>query len=325
MRRPFLVSGAAVIVAALLVVPMPLVVLSPGAALSVPARIELVGQAEDQVSGDLLLTTVRVSEPSAVETVVAWLDGRRSVVARQQVIPPGVDADEYVEAQRQLYRESAQLAAAVGLRAAGFPAEVTGAGARVAGVIEGSPAEGRLREGDVITAINDWPVLTAADVAAVTARATSGDLVRVRVQRGDEARELRIVVDEVSRLGRPGLGVALRTVAAAVRLPFPVEVAPERIGGESAGLMTALAVYDLVDPGDLARGRRVAGTGTIDGRGRVGPVGGVAEKVAAAERADAVLFLVPRAEADLAKRAAGPRLRVVPVDTFDDALAALRR
>jgi PDZ domain-containing protein len=87
--------------------------------------------------------------------------------------------------------------------------------------------------------------------------------------------------------------------------------------------MLALTVYDLADPGDLAQGRTIAGTGTIDLAGNVGPVGGVREKVAAARRARATVFLVPADEAREARDAAGNTLAVKPVRTFAEAVDVL--
>ena len=86
--------------------------------------------------------------------------------------------------------------------------------------------------------------------------------------------------------------------------PFPIDVriASGDVGGPSAGLMWAVGLYDLLTPGDITAGKTVAGTGTIDTRGRVGPIGGIQDKVVAAERAGATVFLVP---ADNMKELAG--------------------
>jgi Lon-like protease len=81
-----------------------------------------------------------------------------------------------------------------------------------------------------------------------------------------------------------------------VELPFDIEFAERRIGGPSAGLVYALAITDLLEPGDFTEGRAVGATGTIDLDGEVGPVGGLSAKADALELAGADLFLVPDAE-----------------------------
>ena len=114
------------------------------------------------------------------------------------------------------------------------------------------------------------------------------------------------------------------SLAPRVDLPFDVRVNVSDVGGPSAGLMVALATYQLATTTDLVHGRVVAGTGTIDLAGNVGPIGGIGEKVAGAERDGATLFLAPAEEAGNARAAAGSHLKVVAVRTFADALAALR-
>jgi PDZ domain-containing protein len=314
-------AGAAILAAAA-IVPLPLVAIEPGGAESVAPRVRL-GIPAHPVNGQFLLTTVRLAEPPPVGALSAWIDPEIDLEPRPAVIPSGIPEDQYVRAQELLFRESSEVAAAVGLRAAGFPVKVSGSGARVVGVIAGSPADGRLREGDVIVAVDGRPVRSASDVAEATARTGPGRDVTVTFRRGNETRTVTVPLKTISQLGRPALGVSLDSLALQIRLPFPVEVDQNGIGGPSAGLMMAVTIYDLVDPGDLAQGRTIAGTGTIDLAGNVGPVGGVRQKVIAARRARAKVFVVPADEATEALEAADDRLVVKPVRTLSQALEAL--
>jgi PDZ domain-containing protein len=88
--------------------------------------------------------------------------------------------------------------------------------------------------------------------------------------------------------------------------------------------MWALGPYELLTPGDLTGGRTVAGTGTIDQAGRVGPIGDVRDKVVAAQRAGADVFLVPRADAAALEGLDADGMAIVPVSTFGQALRYLR-
>ena len=142
-------------------------------------------------------------------------------------------------------------------------------------------------------------------------------------------RDGRIEPVQVQPARSPGaqqatLGVQVQTRDPRIDLPFPVRVDAGQIGGPSAGLMIALTVYELADPADLTRGRVIAGTGTIDLRGGVGPVGGVPQKVEAAVDAGARLFLAPPVEVAEARAAAGDRLRVVEVATLAQAVGAVQ-
>ncbi|MFJ9035519.1 S16 family serine protease [Streptomyces sp. NPDC102406] len=99
------------------------------------------------------------------------------------------------------------------------------------------------------------------------------------------------------------------------------------VGGPSAGLLFSLGIVDLLDGdgsgGDLTGGKSIAGTGTIDGDGKVGAVGGVSLKVQAADRDGATVFLVPRAECSDAKASAPKSMRLIPVSTLKGAVTAL--
>ena len=323
MRKLIVTASLVVVVLALAVVPLPLVELSPGPALDVPSQIDFGGPVHP-VKGKLLLTTVTLARPSALGALEALLTAHHELHPEQDVIPPGVNERDYLAAQKQVFEESLQVAAAVGLRAAGYPVTVSGGGVEVAAVIKGSPADGKLQVGDVIQAVNGRPVQLASDLQAATETASAGQTVTLTVLRGNQQLQIQVTLQRVSQIGRPGLGVALRTLAPKITLPFPIKVRNQDIGGPSAGLMMALSVYSLASSEDLTHGRVVAGTGTIDINGTVGPVGGVAEKVVGAEQQGATIFLVPTSEAADARKGAS-RARVVPVDTFDQALKALRQ
>jgi PDZ domain-containing protein len=116
--------------------------------------------------------------------------------------------------------------------------------------------------------------------------------------------------------------VTVSTYLFDVKLPFPVDIKSDNVGGPSAGFMFALGILDAVTDGDLTRGYYVVGTGTISADGTVGPVGGAAEKALAAEADGAQVFLVPKDNADEARRWVH-NLQIVPVERFDDAVRYL--
>jgi Lon-like protease len=87
--------------------------------------------------------------------------------------------------------------------------------------------------------------------------------------------------------------------------------------------MWAIGLYDLLTPGDLTRGRTIAGTGTIDLDGNVGPIGGITDKVVGARDASADIMLVPRDDFDELRGIDTGDLTLIPVSTFDQAVEAL--
>ncbi|MFD3516696.1 hypothetical protein [Streptomyces sp. NPDC058657] len=106
-----------------------------------------------------------------------------------------------------------------------------------------------------------------------------------------------------------------------------VELHLADVGGPSAGLLFTLGIIDKIDGngagGDLTGGLDIAGTGTIEADGSVGPVGGVPLKIKGARADGATVFLVPKEECSQAKSGLPAGMRLVPVSTLSDAVASL--
>lgn len=323
-RLGLLVASVGVVVAGLGVVPLPLIETSPGPALDIPPLISTAGP-QHPLDGRLMLTSVSIRSPSAFGAVGALLQSHHDLLWISSVVPAGMDPNEYGASQLQVFRDSVRTASAVALRAAGYPVTIEGGGAIVQEVGTGGPAHGKLLAGDVVTGVAGEKVVSAADLIAHVSSLPAGKAVTLQVLRGDEHLDIDVSPEASSELGRPVLGVTVQDAAPFIQLPFDVHIKRNDIGGPSAGLMTALSVYAVTTGTDLTGGQTVAGTGTIDVNGNVGPVGGVGEKVVAAADAGASLFLVPAADAGTARQAArGLPIQVLAVETFDGALAAIR-
>ncbi len=324
LRTGGLLASIVLVVSAALLVPMPLVEAAPGGVTDIPPLIE-VGAPTSEVNGQVGLLTVRVDQPSMAETVRAWLDDDRTLRPHHEVVPPQLDHRSYLILQQDEFRRSFRVAAALGLRAAGYDVGITTA-PQVAGVLPGGPADGRLRPGDVILAFEGQPVASTDDLKELAQEAGVGDELALEVRRDGTTVEVTVRADRVPGLAHPGMGITLQTLGQDIDLPIDVELVDQRdIGGPSAGLMVALTVYDLVADEDLLDGRRVVGTGTVDGTGTVGRIGSIREKTLTAIAAGADLMLVPASQAAQARDVAEGRVEVVGVQSLNDALEALRR
>ncbi len=325
MRRLFFAVSAILIGFALWAVPLPFYVVRPEPAVPVLNAVRVTG-APDRLSGELLITTVNLVPASTVRAVAQLFERDTELLPASQVIPAGVREQEFLEAQAHLFDQSVRVATAVGLRLTGRDVSLSGEGAEVLQVVQGSPAEGTLRPGDVVVAVNGEPVRLATDLAVRTMQAAPGESLRLTVRRDDAELDVEVAVGAIPGLSQTGIGVTVRTLNEQVALPEGVTVEDvSMIGGPSAGLVLALAVYDLFDPVDLTRGRRVAGTGTVDLSGEVGPIGGVEEKVHGAVLSRATVFLAPRGQAERAREVAPKWLTVIEVSRVEEAIEALRR
>jgi PDZ domain-containing protein len=108
--------------------------------------------------------------------------------------------------------------------------------------------------------------------------------------------------------------------------PSDIDISLTKTGGPSGGLAFALGIVELLTPENILKGRIVATTGTIDEKGKVGSIGGIAEKILAAKKAGATLFLVPENNCkDLEPGFANipDGIKIVAVSTLEEAISAL--
>ncbi|MDY7100037.1 MAG: PDZ domain-containing protein [Actinomycetota bacterium] len=245
------------------------------------------------------------------------------LVARDQLYPDGIDSDEYRQAQLEAFDEATLIAAAVAEDALGMETTVEGDGASVDAIVDGSPAAEVLEVGDVIVAVDDTPIELATDLIAAIGADDEPRPISLTVLRDGTEQTLDVTLGEVAGLDGPGLGVGVTTSGQDIDLPITVTLEEDGVGGPSAGLLTALTIYDLLSDDDVAAGRLIAGTGTLDLDGRVGTIGGIVEKAQAAEAAGADVFIAPAAQAGDVEGVLSDDVTVLAVSTFDEALAAL--
>jgi Lon-like protease len=314
-------------VAALL--PVPYVLRSPGLAVNTLGAVDgrdlivIHGRRTYPTAGHLDLTSIRVAggpgrRLGLAQALRGWLDPTVAVVPEEQFYPPGVTPRDVRRRDEAAMAESQDNATAAALRALKIPVDEV---VTVARVLDDSPAHGILEPGDVIVAVDETPVHTSADARAVISRRDPGERVRLTVRRDGRERHLTVRTAPASDgSGRAAVGVLLDP---SFRFPFTVRISLADVGGPSAGMMFALGIFDKLTPGELNGGSYVAGTGTIDAAGHVGPIGGIQQKLVAADDAGARLFLAPEANCADVAAATPPGLRVTKVADLDDALAAL--
>jgi Lon-like protease len=298
----------------------PLAVVSPGPSFDVSADVTIEGVATTPPHGRYVVSTVRASQPTLLGLGLSLLHSHRRVVPLKQLTAGGVDPTTARARGEAAFRESQQMAAAAGARAAGLHVRISGTGARVDDVT-GAPDADALLPGDVVVKVADQPVASAGDVLAAVASRPAGTTWALAVERN---RRTRIVHATSSTTERAPvlLGVTFGTRDLDIVLPFTVHFRPRPIVGPSAGLAYALVIEDMLDPVDLARGRAVAATGEVAPEGTVDAVGYVSQKAEAAHRAGASVLLLPAVEST---DAWGVGLDVRGVGSLDEALAALRR
>ncbi|MGH7727632.1 MAG: S16 family serine protease [Vulcanimicrobiaceae bacterium] len=303
---------------ALALVPTPYALLAPGDAVDLSQHVTVADRRPPPIR--LYLTDVEVLRASTLLLLGGLIPGVR-VVPNREVAPPGISTHAYDVMLAGDMQASQQVGAIVAERAAGYRVADPPLRSVVLSVLSGSPSEGVLQAGDAIVAVDGAPVTGAASIDAILRHAPRPAGARLEIVRGGRRRTVAITPERTD--GRVRLGVLVVSTIGRADLPVPVRVRLTNVIGPSGGLMFALTVYATLAQDRPPWPSAVAGTGTIALDGRVGAIGGAPEKLLAAERAGAKIFLVP--EANYRSVAGTGTIPIVPVATFAQALGALRR
>ena len=321
-RNLSLIAVAVLFVAAFLsgVIKLPYYAIGPGPAREVTPLITVTGHPVYPSSGKLVMTTVRFYQLTPLSALGAWLDPNKAVVKESVLYPPGQSQQQEQQRAVSQMDQSKIDAAYVALHTLTRYPKAHGAGALVESTVAGCAADGKLFSGDIVQQINGTTITSKAQAGKVLDQQKVGAPLDFRVRAAGQTENVTL-----TRAICGGSTVPLVGVSFLDPFPFGVQISSGAIGGPSAGLMWALGLYDELTPGDLTNGATIAGTGEIRPDGTVCPIGGITDKVVAAEGAGATVFLVPR---DNMKELAGvdtKGMKLISVATFSDAVAALQK
>jgi len=279
------------------------------------------GDPDDE--GTFYLVTVSQKRASLITALYGKIHPYIDLNPMENVIPTNMDESEYRQLLTENMVESRHLAQVVALRRAGYDVEISSDGVEIISLSENAPAEGFLFSGDIIISVDDTPVFLATEVPLLVQDRQVGDNVTLAINR--DGRELLVTLPTGASPDdeeMPFLGIFIKTLPWEPVLPLNIQMNTGRIGGPSAGLMFVLEIMNQMMPEDITGGKAIAGTGTIDINEKVGRIGGVLQKVVAADRAGAEYFLAPQGNYEQAK-SAGRHIELIPIETLDDALAFL--
>lgn len=292
----------------------------PGLVEDVEDLVTIEGATDYASEGSLYLTTVSFDDSvTFVDWVLAGFDDESVVVMKDDITGGGSEEQLLKEARAQMIQSKAD-ARNVALAELGL----LRAAVRIQRIASDSPAEGELKVGDLVLSIDGAPVYTACDVRSHVSQLEVGDDVTVMVRR--DGKELRAqMTTEALDPDQPDVamvGVVMEEGDPVAPDAPQVTIDTGEIGGPSAGLIFSLAIYDRLTPDDITHGRQIAGTGVIACDGSVQPIGGIEQKIVAAEREGAEIFLAPADNFAAAEKVAGD-IEVVSIADFDDAVEYL--
>lgn len=320
-----------VIVAMLIVfVPLPYYITKPGMAEKLEPYVQVEGGNKEK--GDFMLVTVSMGQANVVNFLSAKFNKYEEIFKKEEILQKGESDEEYQLRQVYAMKESQDAAIYNAYKRANYPVTFENQGVLVAGIADGMPAAEKLKLGDRIVAVDGQPFQTAEEFIAYMKTKKQNDEVTIKYVHEKNEKEDKFVLQPIPQdKSRAGIGVSIITDKKLTVSPN-VKIDAHKIGGPSAGLMFTLEIYNQLVKEDITKGHEIAGTGTINEKGEIGPIGGISQKVVAAHNAGAEVFFAPNEkgaknsnykEAVKAAKDINTKMKIIPVDTLDDALAYL--
>lgn len=334
--RPGLTGMLLLALLATLTIPTPYVLLSPGPVYNTIGMVKGVdlltisGTETYPVSGALdMLTVSEYGGPSQGigldQAIVGWFNKDQRVVPREMFYDETESAAENRAQTAADFSASQSYAIGAALHYLNRPVDES---VIVSSVVTGSPSDTKLKPQDTITAVDGVPVTSTKQVVtAVRSKPVGAATTFTLVRAGSP---LEVSVNSAARRddpttkeneeGIPYVGVGVDTLYVA---PFAIKFSLRDVGGPSAGMMFSLAIIDRLTPGELTAGKTIAGTGTVDPDGNVGPIGGIQQKIIGAKKGGAELFLAPVDNCDEVIGHVPSGMTVAQVATVSDAVKAI--
>jgi PDZ domain-containing protein len=276
-------------------------------------------------AGQLDMTTVRESGGpqrtiSLGEALWGWLHPDVAVIPRRANYADDVTAEQARTQSTRAFASSQEIALGAVLRILNidFTEKVF-----VVDVIADRPAAQFLKSNDQILSVNQIKVDSIAKTIAEVRKTTPGEIAQLVIIRAGE--QLQFDIPTVAAPDSSTAGSIGAFLTSEIDSDVKTTFADQRVGGPSAGLVFALAIYDRLTPGELISGKHIAGTGTITTTGEVGPIGGIRQKMIGAKTAGATVFLLPSENCEEAVKRIPSGLVAIPVSTLAEAIAVLEQ
>jgi len=308
-------------------IPTSYFIISPGITQELSAIITVEDGFKGQSKGDFMLTAVSQQRAMIWDYMKYNLFKTQGIKLEKvsQQLPEGIDMNKYLEIMSESMEESKLLAQAVAFDKAGYDVKIKGMGAEIVKVLKEGSAINILKEDDIIIEIDGKKVELANDAVNLIRKHEIGDIVNIKIKRNKDIKNLELKTVEIeNNPGKASLGIYITSKNIDFDFPRKVSFHTENVIGPSAGGMFTLEIYNQLTSYDISRGKKIAGTGTISMNGNIGRIDGVLQKVIAAERAGAELFIIPEENMEDIKDY-NTNITLLSVKNIDDILNYLQK
>ncbi|MDQ0231288.1 SepM family pheromone-processing serine protease [Metabacillus malikii] len=309
---------------------LPYYVTKPGMAFELGPIIEV--ETGYQEVGSFSLTTVRIGRANPITYLWALLKEYHYILPITEMKNKNETDDDYYKRQLTSMENSKESAISIAYKKANKKISALFNGIYVNAISENMPADGKLKVGDRIIKIDNFEFQSVEEFMQYIENKELGNEVEIHYEREGKQKQVTLKLaafpNDPSKIG---IGISLLPDKELLVKP-DIKINTEEIGGPSAGLMMALEIYNQLIKEDITKGYKIAGTGTISADGKIGPIGGISQKIVAADKEGIEIFFAPHEESNsssnyqeaikVAKKI-NTKMKVVPVSSFDDAVKYL--
>ena len=215
-----------------------------------------------------------------------------------------------------------EIATMVAYKSAGKEVDIKETHYYIAYILE--PSIKKIKIADEIISINDIDIKEYEKVKENISNSTE---VTIKALRNKKEIVEKVNIKEKDGIKQVGISI-IETYDYEVNPKIKFSFSSDESGG-SAGLMTTLSIYDLLEEEDYTHGYTIAGTGTINHDGTIGAISGVKYKLKGAVKGKADIFFAPAGEnyqeAMELKKKNKYKIDIVEVKTFEDAVNYLKK
>lgn len=296
-------------------IPLPYYILAPGGVIDIRDRIKI--ENKNETEGTLNLLYVTEYEANVGMMVMSYILKDWDTEKIEEVQVSNETMEEIAIRNKVMLENSMQNAILVAYNKSGNTVNIKGQ----ENIVIATTSDNGIKVGDKILKANGIDIDNVETLREVIAKTDIGENIALDIIRDDKEEQINVKVtgnDEAKAVGVVVLTNYIYDVDPELNLTFKASE-----GGASGGLMIALNIYNSLTEEDITKGRRIAGTGTIDALGNVGAIDGVKYKIIGAHKNKMEIVFVPKdnyEEAIKVKEEYNYDMEIISVDTFDDAL-----
>ncbi|KID41272.1 SepM family pheromone-processing serine protease [Fructilactobacillus fructivorans] len=318
--------------------PLNALIEAPGEAVNIQPMVKIQGVKPNK-QNKFMITAVSMSQARPITYLYSKVNPHVSLEKTSDVM--GNQSNEEYDNVQNIYMKSAiNNAIYVGYHKAHAKVKQSYHGVYVLNVYPHSDFSNKLKPGDLVESVNGKKLYQGPQYVKYIQGLPKHAELKITFKRNGKTKQVKGYKKQLVR-GFYGIGIGMVDDVSLKTSP-KANINPGKIGGPSGGLMFALQVYSELKHTNYDY-KRIAGTGTIASNGQVGEIGGVDKKIIAANKSGAQIFFCPYVKptktilrmedghqtnyqvAQATAKKYAPKMKVVPVTSFDDALKYLNQ